>query len=184
MSAPEAPETLRRHGAHVQEFDRAYGSSCWSLPCEAEECAEVNASSPRSQLLLHHQLRRTRTSLRHLIRCGSLKQWEWVFSQPVGRRGFGGDLLGGLRPSIEPHATQCRRSRVWGSSWVRLTVVAESERVHDNVSWCRGTPLRGVAGTLAKVFRTCDCEAIVLGVTQTCHSHVRLVPWQPPVAAP
>ena len=43
-------EALR---SHVQEFDRMHGASCWSLRYEAAECAEVNANSPRSQLVLH-----------------------------------------------------------------------------------------------------------------------------------
>ena len=45
-----------------------------------------------------------------------------------------GDLVGGPRPSIKPHAAQCRRARVRGSSWVMLTEVDESEHVHDRVS--------------------------------------------------
>ena len=80
------------------------------------------------------------------------------------------------RPSLEPHATQCRRTRVWSSSSrVRLTVVTESERVHDHsaaADSCAAnlecTPLRGVAGTLAKCVELSTARRLWLTSLGTC----------------
>ena len=86
----------------------------------------------------------------HLVRSFAADHpWERVFNEAVGRKG--------LRWSLETRANGGAHGVTWrviqgqasspmqrnadgpgwgGSSWVRLTVVAESECVHENVSWC------------------------------------------------
>ena len=111
---------------------------------------------------------------------------EWFFKQAVGRIVFFGDQFGDAREcwcaralSLSPscrviQGQSSRQARVRGSSWVRLTVVTESERVH--VSGSRGlrgktcgvvvgaryaTSRRGWAA--CKVFQTVDCKTSMVG---------------------